>query len=103
LLIETSIAKSNDGKAKVDQVTAAIHAITQESVKVKTLVDEVDLGSQQQVLGLEQVSNAILQMEQVTQATAASSEETAAAAEELSAQSETLKDMVEELAALVDG
>ena len=50
-LIEESIAKSNDGKAKVDQVAAAIRAITEESAKVKTLVDEVSLGSQEQARG----------------------------------------------------
>ena len=44
-LIEESIVKSNDGKNKVDQVAVAIRAITEESAKVKTLVDEVSLGS----------------------------------------------------------
>ena len=54
-LIEESIAKSNDGKAKVDQVTASIRNITGESAKVKTLVDEVNLGSQEQSRGIEQI------------------------------------------------
>ncbi len=102
-LIEASILKSNDGKVKVDRVAAAIRTITQESAKVKTLVDEVNSGSREQALGIGQVGKAILQMEQVTQSTAASSEETAAAAEQLSAQAETLKDMVAELSVLVDG
>jgi methyl-accepting chemotaxis protein/methyl-accepting chemotaxis protein-1 (serine sensor receptor) len=44
-LIEESIAKSNDGKARVDEVAEAIRAITGESGKVKTLVDEVNVGS----------------------------------------------------------
>ena len=93
-LIEESIAKSNDGKVKVDEVADAIRAITEESAKVKTLVDEVNLGSQEQARGIEQIGKAITQMEQVTQTTAASAEESAAAAEELNAQSETLKDIV---------
>ncbi len=102
-LIEESIAKSNDGKAKVDQVAAAIRSITEESGKVKTLVDEVNLGSQEQARGIEQIAKAITQMEQVTQKTAANAEESAAAAEELTAQSETLKDVVARLSAMVDG
>jgi len=102
-LIEESIAKSNDGKTKVDQVAVAIHAITEESGKVKTLVDEVNLGSQEQARGIEQIGKAITQMEQVTQRTAANSEESAAAAEELNAQSETLKDVVVRLSAMVGG
>jgi len=102
-LIEESIAKSNDGKVKVDQVAAAIKAITEEAGKVKMLVDEVNLGSQEQARGIEQISKAITQMEQVTQKTASSAEESASAAEELNTQSETLQAIVERLAAMVDG
>ena len=100
-LIEESIAKSNDGKVKVDQVATAIRAITEESAKVKKLVDEVNLGSQEQARGMEQIAKAITQMEQVTQKTAANAEESASAAEELNAQSETLKNLVERLTAMV--
>ncbi|MBI5282208.1 MAG: MCP four helix bundle domain-containing protein [Candidatus Solibacter usitatus] len=102
-LIEESIAKSNDGKVKVDQVATAIRAVTEEAAKVKTLVDEVNLGSQEQTRGIEQVGKAITQMEQVTQKTAANAEESASAAEELTAQSEGLKDIVERLTAMVGG
>ena len=90
-LIEESIAKSNDGKSKVDQVAAAIREITEESTTIKTLVDEVNLGSQEQARGMEQIGKAITQMEQVTQKTAANAEESASAAEELNAQSESLE------------
>jgi methyl-accepting chemotaxis protein/methyl-accepting chemotaxis protein-1 (serine sensor receptor) len=102
-LIEESIAKSNDGKLKVDQVAGAIRVITEESSKVKTLVDEVNLGSQEQTRGIEQIGNAITQMERVTQKTAADAEESAAAAEELTAQSATLKDAVGNLTDMVGG
>ena len=102
-LIEESISKSNDGKTKVDQVAAAFREITEESGKVKTLVDEVNLGSQEQARGLDQIGKAITQMEQVTQRTAASAEESASAAEELNAQSENLKAVVERLQAMVGG
>ena len=102
-LIEESIAKSNDGKVKVDQVATAIRTITGDAAKVGTLVDEVNLGSQEQTRGIEQIGKAIAEMEQVTQRNAANSEESAAAAEELTAQSEALKEIVERLAALVGG
>ena len=87
VLIEESINKSNDGKTKVDLVAKAIHTITEQSTQVKTLVDEVHLGSQEQSRGIEQIGRAIVQMEQVTQKAAASAEESASAAEELTAQS----------------
>lgn len=97
VLIEESISKSNDGKHKVDQVAKAIHAITEQSTQIKTLVDEVHLGSQEQSRGIEQIGRAIVQMEQVTQKAAASAEESASAAEELNAQSAALKDIVTRL------
>ncbi|HEX4232158.1 MAG TPA: methyl-accepting chemotaxis protein [Bryobacteraceae bacterium] len=103
VLIEESITKSEDGKAKVDQVATAIRAITDEAAKVKGLVDGVNLGSQEQARGLEQINKAITQMEQVTQQTAAGAEESASAAEELTAQSEGLKDIVARLTAMVGG
>jgi hypothetical protein len=55
----------------------------------------------QQACGLEQVSKAISQMEEVTQKTAASAEQSAAAGAELSAQSETLRTVVAHLKAMV--
>jgi methyl-accepting chemotaxis protein/methyl-accepting chemotaxis protein-1 (serine sensor receptor) len=102
-LIEESIGKSNEGKVRVDQVAVAIRAITEESAKVKTLVDEVTLGSQEQTRGIEQVARALTQMEQVTQQSAASAEESAAAAEELTAQASTLMEVVGQLSAMVGG
>ena len=102
-LIEESIVKSNDGKTKVDQVAVAIRAITEESAKVKTLVDEVSLGSQEQTRGIEQVAKALTQMEQVTQQSAANAEESAAAAEELTAQASTLMEVVHQLSSMVGG
>jgi methyl-accepting chemotaxis protein len=103
ILIEESISKSNGGKIKVDQVASAIRGITEDSSKIKTLVDEVSLGSEEQSRGLEQIARAITQMEQVTQTTAANAEESAAAAEELNAQSEALRDVVARLNAMVGG
>ncbi|MFN7939568.1 MAG: methyl-accepting chemotaxis protein [Bryobacteraceae bacterium] len=100
-LIEESIVKSNDGKTKVDQVATAIREITCETEKVKTLVDEVNLGSQEQARGIDQIGKAIMQMEQVTQQTAARAEESAAAAEQLNAQSDALKEIVGRLTLLV--
>ena len=96
-LIEESIAKSNDGKVKVDQVAAAIRAMTKESEKVKTLMDEVNQGSQDQACGIEQIGKALAQMEQVTQTIAANAEETAASAEELNAEAGTLRNAVDRL------
>ncbi|PWT98943.1 MAG: hypothetical protein C5B51_28175 [Terriglobia bacterium] len=100
-LIETSIARSHEGQTQVEQVATAIRAITGEASRIKTLVDEVNLGSQEQARGIEQIGKAITQMEHVTQTTAANAEESAAAAEELNAQSDALQNIVERLVAMV--
>ena len=102
-LIEDSVAKSAGGQTRVDEVAAVVRAVSAEAVKVKTLVDEVNLGSQEQARGIDQISKAIVQMEQVTQKNAANAEESASASEELSAQAETMKAVVSHLEAMVGG
>lgn len=102
-LIEESIAKSNEGSTRLDQVAAAIRAITGSANQVKTLVDEVKVGSEEQARGIEQISRAITQMEQVTQKTAANAEESASAGEEMSAQAGNLNAAVDRLRAMVGG
>ena len=102
-LIEESIAKSSEGGTKLRQVAEVIQAITESAAKVKTLVDEVNLGSQEQARGIEQISKAIAQMDQVTQSTAANAEESASASEEMSAQAEALNQIVGDLRRLVGG
>jgi methyl-accepting chemotaxis protein len=101
ILIEESISKSDGGKLKVDHVAKAIKTITEQSSQVKTLVDEVHLGSEEQSRGIEQIGKAIMQMEQVTQRSAASAEESAAAAQQLSSQSAGLKEIVTRMNRLI--
>jgi len=100
-LIEESIANSNQGQHKVLQVSGAMESITQSTMKVKGLVDAVSVASQEQAQGIDQVSQAIAQMEKVTQATAATAEQSAAASEELSAQAAASMQVVARLEALV--
>jgi len=102
-LIEESIAKSNEGSQRLEQVAQVIRAITESAAKVKTLVDEVNLGSQEQARGIEQISKSIAEMDRVTQANAASAEESASASEEMSAQAEALQNIARELRRLVGG
>ena len=94
--------KSNDGKAKVDEVATSIRTVTADSSKMKLLVDEINLGSIEQARGIDQIAKSITQMEQVTQGSAANAEQTAAAAEQLSSQSRTMKEIIQRLRALVD-
>ena len=100
-LIEESMAKSSEGTARVAVVAEAIGSITGAVAKARGLVDEVSVASRQQAQGIDQVTQAIAQMEKVTQGTAATAEESAAASEELSAQADTALGIVGSLEQMV--
>ena len=102
-LIEESISKSGEGRGKLDQLSIAIRAITEKADKVKTLINEVRVGSEEQARGVEQIAKAMTQMEQVTQASAASAQQAAAAGESMTAQARTMRQVAEDLEHLVGG
>jgi hypothetical protein len=99
-LIEESIASVNQGQKHVGEVSGAMNAIAESASHVRNLIDQVSVASRQQAQGVDQVAQAIAQMEKVTQTTAATAEESAAASEELSAQAETAKEIVRSLETL---
>jgi methyl-accepting chemotaxis protein/methyl-accepting chemotaxis protein-1 (serine sensor receptor) len=102
-LIEDSIAKAGGGRVKVDQVGSSLRSITAEFVKIKDLIAEIQQGSIEQSRGVDQISKAITQMEQMTQHTAANSQEGAASSAELNTQAESLQNVVDRLSIMVDG
>ena len=102
-LIEASLSRATAGKQKVDEVVASMQQIVHSSTRIKTMSDEVLVGSGEQSQGLEQIGRAIVLMQQVTQNTAASAEENAAVAQELNAESETLREVLGRLSGIVGG
>jgi len=100
-LIEDAIKSSHDGNARLDQMADAVRAMTENSGRVKSLVDEVNLGSQEQARGMEQIARAVLEMEQVTQKNAAAAEESASAGTELDGHAVTLQSLVTEMREMV--
>ncbi len=101
VLLEESIARSQEGAGRVELVAKAIASITGSVMRVQAVVDEVRHASAQQAQGIEQVTQAIARMESVTQTTAATAEESAAASEELNAQAESSMAVVRRLEAMV--
>ncbi|MEO5822641.1 MAG: methyl-accepting chemotaxis protein [Vicinamibacteraceae bacterium] len=101
-LIEESIARTGEGTARVEAVARGITSITSSVSRLETLVGGVREASRQQSEGIAQVSQAIVQMERVTQTTAATAEETAATSATLNGHAETSMVVVGRLAALVD-
>jgi methyl-accepting chemotaxis protein len=102
-IVEESISRSNEGKTRLDGVASSIHAVTLDSTKVKELVDQINVASNEQTRGINQIARAISQMEEVTQASAASADQSAAAAQELTAQSSRLNEIVDSLTLVIGG
>ena len=101
-LIEDSISKSSEGRKNLADVTQVMAGITESATRLKLLVDEVNEGSQEQARGVEQISKAMVQVDQVTQSNAAGAEETASASEEMSAQAQSLQYVVNRLREMVE-
>ena len=102
-LIETSIARSQTGMAKVNEVAGAIRAMAKSSSSIKQLMQQIDLGSREQSRGIALLSASMQQMDNVTRTNAATAQETAAASTSLTAQSQSLRRIVERLNTLNDG
>ncbi|HBF38370.1 MAG TPA: hypothetical protein DDW50_13765 [Firmicutes bacterium] len=103
VIIESNIELSAKGVSVAGKVRKDLTEITSQATKVNELMNEVSAASQEQVQGVEQVSKAMTQIENVTQQNAASAEESAAASEELNAQADSMRKIVQELAELVNG
>lgn len=102
-LIETSVTDTQSCNRDVELVAKSITRVVEDARRVKTLVDEVSLGSAEQTKGLDHIAKAISQMEQIVQGSAAGAEQGAAAGEQLSAQAETLQNVVVSLKSFVQG
>jgi methyl-accepting chemotaxis protein len=100
-LIEESIASSRDGNARLDQMAGSVRKMTENAVRVKTLVDEVNQGSQEQSRGMDQIAHSVAQMERLTQKNALAAEESANAGNELNTHAESLRALVHEMRAMV--
>jgi methyl-accepting chemotaxis protein len=102
-LIEGSVTKIHDSKTKVNRIATAFGEIADQSNKVRSLVEQVGLGSAEQTRGIQEIAKAITEIGQVTQHAAATAEESASAAEQLNAQSQTMRNVVEQLTAMISG
>ncbi|MFY9942428.1 MAG: methyl-accepting chemotaxis protein [Desulfobacterales bacterium] len=102
-MLAESVHKAENGATLSREVLSFLEAIAAGNHKVNTLITEIAAAGREQAQGLEQISTAVGQMDQVTQSTAASAEESASASEELAAQADTLNGMVNDLLGVVGG
>ena len=93
-LITESVETVSLGSKLVNQTGETIGKIVSSVKRVTDLMGEISAASDEQSQGIEQVNQAVIQMDDVTQQNAALVEEAAAAAESLEEQSEALSDAV---------
>lgn len=93
-LIDDSVTKVNVGSKLVEQAGATIQEVVNSVHRVSDIVSEITLASNEQSVGIEQVNQAIGQMDQTTQENAALVEEAAAAAQSLQEQAHQLEKTV---------
>ncbi|MBU2547437.1 MAG: methyl-accepting chemotaxis protein [Proteobacteria bacterium] len=102
-LIEDTILRIGQGEVLVKETDENFSSVAGKTGKVAELVSEISAASSEQAQGIQQINEAVSQMDSVTQRNAASAEESAAASEELNAQAESMRDTVDELFQLVEG
>ncbi len=102
-LIEESRTRAEQGVSASGDAQRLLQDIRGTVDDVSGVVRDVATAGQEQSRGVDQITHALAQLDQLTQTNAASAEQNAAASEELSAQSNSLSLVVDRLAGLVSG
>ncbi len=93
-LIDDSVEKVGQGTQLVESAGSTMEEVVASIKRVHDIMGEITAASQEQSEGIEQVNQAIIQMDQVTQQNAALVEEAAAASESLQGESVNLTEVV---------
>ena len=93
-LISKSVAEIQGGSVLVERAGEAMRNVSDSISRVTQMMAEISASSLEQSTGIEQVNQAVVQMDEMTQQNAALVEEAAAAASSLHQQTRQLKDAV---------
>ncbi|WP_434115607.1 methyl-accepting chemotaxis protein [Paraburkholderia caffeinilytica] len=93
-LINASVQKIQDGSSLANEAGKTMSEVTQAVARVTDIMGEIAAASTEQSRGIEQVNQAITQMDEVTQQNAALVEEAAAASKSLEDQGRQLNDAI---------
>jgi methyl-accepting chemotaxis protein len=94
-LIQDSVEKVQSGSTLVNQSGKTLEEIVQSVKRVTDIVAEIAASSREQATGIEQVNQAVTQMDSVTQASAAQTAELAGTAGELTEQTQAVMTQVD--------
>jgi methyl-accepting chemotaxis protein len=93
-LISDSVSKIDGGNKLVNQSGDTMEEVVTSIKRVNDIMSEIAAASSEQASGIEEVSKAVVQMDEMTQQNAALVEEAAAAAESLQQQAGNLSERV---------
>jgi methyl-accepting chemotaxis protein len=102
-LIEESKRNAENGVAVSAEAAESLANIVEQVRKLAGIIGEVAAATEEQAKGIGQIGSSVTQIDQVTQANAASAENSAAAGQELLQQVGGLRQAIEVLAVLVHG
>ncbi len=102
-LLAGTVQKVKTGSDLVSRTNTDFSEVVRYTEKSCVLAGGIAAASQEQAQGIEQISSAVLEIDKVVQANAASAEESAAASEELNQLSDGMRGVIRSLAALVGG
>ncbi|MCL4294754.1 MAG: HAMP domain-containing protein [Anaerolineae bacterium] len=91
-LIEGSGRRVQEGVTIAEEMAAALSDIVQKVTKVKDLVAEINVASEEQAKGITQINRAMMQVSQGAQANSQQSEELASTADELGSLADRLRE-----------
>ncbi|MBI9088379.1 MAG: hypothetical protein JEZ12_04125 [Desulfobacterium sp.] len=102
-LIETTVKKIMDGSQLVNMANDTFSKVSESAKKVGELVGEIAETSEEQSAGIEQINNAVAEVDKVIQQNAANAEASASASAQLNTQSVQMKGYIRDLIIILEG
>ncbi|MDH5510368.1 MAG: bacteriohemerythrin [Nitrospinota bacterium] len=102
-LIEEAVSNAKAGAGLAARADEALDDIVSNVNKVTAFISEIHASSREQAEGVGQISQAVTNVDSITQQNAATAEEAAASAEQMQAQSEVMKEIASNLMVILHG
>ncbi len=102
-LIAGNVAEISAGVALAKETSESFQAASESAGQLKGLISDLAVSGREQATTIDQIRQAVVEVDGVVQQNAAGSEQVASAAQELSAQADLMSDQALELGILVNG
>ncbi len=102
-LIDDNVEKASHGLKSAEMTVEILNKIGHSVTEVLEYNQQIATSTSEQLLGIQQISQALNQVDEASQSNTAASEEVSATSEELSSQATVLREMVDQLNIIVNG